>query len=169
MANTPLCPHISPPGAGVHTAATTVYKQIRVKEVTHLAAHSPLPPFPFSSSDALAGTEIHFPATPGLQWSSALSALPGGALPGAEEAGIISLQRRADRVRAPSRLTAAEWNPAQTFQHHLLCRHTEALKASAVPPWGGRHALAALLPAVCLCSWCFLHLRTFPGSVCLEN
>lgn len=121
MANTPLCTYISPPRAGVHVAAATVYKQIRVKEVTWWA---PLPPrCRFRSPpDASAGTEMHFPATPALQRSSALSALPGGAFHGVEEAGTIFLQRRADRVRAPLWLTAAEWTHAQTFQHHLLCR-----------------------------------------------
>ena len=122
MANTPLCTYISPPRAGVHVAAATVYKQIRVKEVTWWAPPPPPLPFTFSSPDASAGTEMHFPATPALQRSSALSALPGGAFHGVEEAGTIFLQRRADRVRAPSWLTAAEWTHAQTFQHHLLCR-----------------------------------------------
>ena len=113
---------------------------------------------------------MHFPATPALQRSSALSALPGGAFHGVEEAGTIFLQRRADRVRAPSWLTTAEWTHAQTFQHHLLCRSHGGPNGLSSPSLGRKacdvgHFIARLcssLPCASvggvLCTW-----KPFPG------
>lgn len=142
MANTPLCTYTSPPRAGVHMAAATVYRQIRVKEVTHLVG-SPLPPFPFSSSDALAGMEMHFSAT----------LVSRGAV-----LSLLSLVELSTGLKKPApsfssaELTLSGLLHGSPLPSGLMPRlfstisyavHTVALKASPAPFWGGRHTVLA--------------------------
>ena len=144
MANTPLCTHISPPRAGVHVAAATVYKQIRVKEVTWWA---PPPPHPAAVSVLL--------PMPLLEWRCIFLQRP---LSRGAVLSLLSLVELSMGLKKPApsssstELTVSGLLHGSPLPSGLTPRlfstisyavHTVALTASPAPLWGGRRAVLA--------------------------
>ena len=143
MANTPLCTYHSPPRAGVHVAAATVYKQIRVKEVTHLVGSPrrcgfcspPLMPrlerrciflqHPLSRGAVLSLVSL-------VELSTGLKK-PAPSFSSAE----LTVSGLLHGSLLPSGLTP------RLFSTISYAVHMVALTASSAPLWGGRRAVLA--------------------------
>ena len=144
MANTPLCTYISPPRAGVHVAAATVYKQIRVKEVTWWAP-PPLPRCRFRSPPLMPLLEqrcifLQRPLSRGavLSLLSLVELSMGLKKPAPSSSSAeLTVSGLLHGSPLPSGLTP------RLFSTISYAVHTVALTASPAPLWGGRRAVLA--------------------------
>ena len=143
MANTPLCTYISPPRAGVHVAAATVYKQIRVKEVTWWAPRPPpaavsvLLPMPLLEQRCIF---LQRPLSRGavLSLLSLVELSMGLKKPAPSSSSTeLTVSGLLHGSPLPSGLTP------RLFSTISYAVHTVALTASPAPLWGGRRAVLA--------------------------